>query len=775
MMHFIRSLVSVFILSFMIAVPNAVAVLNSYDRQEFAFENALADKNPGFESGVTQWTASGGTFVSNSGTQIVPNSKQFATWDSNSASQTLQTAAVTVPKTGNCEFSIWIAVPSGTATHTITVTDGSNDLVTAQTITNNTNALKHIVNFPCPASGTVRGKFTSVASNEPSISLDNARLGSATNVGTVQQAIHKGSISMTGCTDWTRSNGAFGDFAATAGCTYTVTGDVLAPATVIPGFRLQNVAPGRYLILARGYFGKNITTTNADISFRFSDGTNTFSEQITTSAASSSGQAIGIGQISGAITYSTTQPTLTIQVQGQTSSTASSTAAFISDDGGSNATSEINGLQFEVYYFPTSEQSVVMPAAQGWYVDANIAGANPSLGVAAVSSYTEITNASLTMTPRTGSAAVGIMCSSTNAAASPTTSSSTCSAGSESLGANFNLPRSGVYEVCIQFSHFARADQAESLFSTFQLIETPTNAQTLTQEGGSRITSGISGMTVASGTLQASYIPNTNCSLFNWSAGNKGVRLMYEQRVTGTPNDSLIVGDADSSGGQQDIRLTVRPATQQQQAIIANSVIARDAVNGQVTTINTIVSPTTTYAATADVETINASTSGGAWTLSLPAAAGVKGKKYHINQTADTANALTIDPNSTETVCGQSTIVVRGLRDSITIQSDGTNWIGLDQSCWRMTTARLDCDSASTIQIDRQYSVSTIGNISGGTCAVTMPTGNYSGTPDCGANWNGNGASNDMYAVCSSATSCAVGSIGAATTAQLHFSCRGPR
>ena len=178
--------------------PEAWAQLNDFDRQEFTFENALAGKNPGFESGTVQWTASGGTFAVNSGTQIVPNSKQFATWDSNSAGQTLQTAAVTVPKTGNCEFSIWIAVPSGTATHTITVNDGTNDLVSAWTITTNSNALKHIVKFPCPSSGTVRGKLTSVASNEPSISLDNARLGSATNIYATQNTTEWQSFNTSG-------------------------------------------------------------------------------------------------------------------------------------------------------------------------------------------------------------------------------------------------------------------------------------------------------------------------------------------------------------------------------------------------------------------------------------------------------------------------------------------------------------------------------------------------------------------------------------------------
>ena len=439
------------------------------------------------------------------------------------------------------------------------------------------------------------------------------------------------------------------------------------------------------------------------------------------------------------------------------------------------ANNDILNFEFSVPCVGYQPSTITVPNAQGWFVDANIAGANPSLGVAAVSSYTEITSASLTMTPRSGSAAAGIMCSSTNAAATPTTSTSTCSAGSESVGVSFTNPTIGAYKVCAYFGHFVQMDTSEAIATAFQLVETPTNAQTITTEGGTRVPGGYTAGSATS-TSQSATFPHTNCAIFNFSSiGTKGIRLMYEQAVSGTPNNSFLLGDQDGATGQRDMRITVERVNSGVNTFVLNSVIARDAVAGQVTTVNTIVSPTTTYTATANEETINASTSGGAWTLTLPAAAGVKGKKYHINQTADTANALTIDPNSSETICGQATIVVRGLRDSITIQSDGTNWVGLDQSCWRMTTARLDCDSASTIQIDRQYSVSAIGNISGGTCALTMPTGNYSGTPDCGASWNGNGANNDMYAVCSSATSCAVGSIGAATTAQLHFSCRGQR
>jgi len=570
-----RSIFGFIIATFLVLgvfIDRAPAQLNDFDRQEFTFENALAGKNPGFESGTVQWTASGGTFVVNSGTQIVPNSKQFATWDSNSAGQTLQTAAVTVPKTGNCEFSIWIAVPSGTATHTITVTDGTNDLVTAQTITNNTNALKHIVNFPCPSSGTVRGKLTSVASNEPSISLDNGRLGSATNVGSVAQAFHKGSILMTGCTDWTRSNVAFGNFTATAGCSYTVTGDVLSPSTFIPGFRLQNVAPGRYLIIARGYFGKTVTTTNSDISFRFSDGTNTFSEQVAISVSSSSGQSFGVGELTGSIGYTTTQSTLTFQIQGQTSNTASSTAAVISDDGGSFATSEINGLQFDVFYFPSHSQQVVTPEQQGWWAAGNISGANPSLGVGNVSTFTEITSASLTLTPKSGSAPVGIMCSGTNAAATPSTSSTTCSAGSESIGFNVSVPRSGAYEICFHFAHNMTSNSNAAGVTTFQVIRTPTNSQTISEEGGGKTHSGNGGGST-SGASNVAFMSRSACGNFNLSAGINGFRLMYEQSVGPTPPvASDVVADADASAGQRDIYFLMKPISQQQQAILANSV-----------------------------------------------------------------------------------------------------------------------------------------------------------------------------------------------------------
>lgn len=218
-------------------------------------------------------------------------------------------------------------------------------------------------------------------------------------------------------------------------------------------------------------------------------------------------------------------------------------------------------IHWEVYPI---DQQMPMPSIIGnsWYINANISGANPSLGVAAVTAYTEIIDAGLTMTPISGSAAVGIMCSSTNAATAPTTSTSTCAAGSESLGANFALPEPGVYEVCVQASWLGIVDTAEQVHSTFEIIETPTNAQTLTLEGGTRTQLGVDGMTIATGTDQGSYQILNTCSLFNWksaSAGTiKGVRLMYEQSVSGSPDVSQISMDANTNNGQRDLNIRVR-------------------------------------------------------------------------------------------------------------------------------------------------------------------------------------------------------------------------
>lgn len=64
-------------------------------------------------------------------------------------------------------------------------------------------------------------------------------------------------------------------------------------------------------------------------------------------------------------------------------------------------------------------------------------------------------------------------------------------------------------------------------------------------------------------------------------------------------------------------------------------------------------------------------------TISLPAASTVDGRIYNIKKIDATAHAVTVDPNSTETIDGSATEVINVQWDGIRIQSNGSNWYKL--------------------------------------------------------------------------------------------------
>jgi hypothetical protein len=87
-----------------------------------------------------------------------------------------------------------------------------------------------------------------------------------------------------------------------------------------------------------------------------------------------------------------------------------------------------------------------------------------------------------------------------------------------------------------------------------------------------------------------------------------------------------------------------------------------------------IVSKTTTYTATtADVVILCATSS--AWTLALYTAVGNDGRVLIIKKTSSDANALTIDPNGSQTIDGATTILIRTQNESVTLVYDGANWV----------------------------------------------------------------------------------------------------
>lgn len=87
-----------------------------------------------------------------------------------------------------------------------------------------------------------------------------------------------------------------------------------------------------------------------------------------------------------------------------------------------------------------------------------------------------------------------------------------------------------------------------------------------------------------------------------------------------------------------------------------------------------LATKTTTYTILSTDGTILADCSGGAFTLTLPAAASNTGKIFHIKKIDASGLALTLDANGSETIDGSLSKVVTTQYVSITIQSDGSNW-----------------------------------------------------------------------------------------------------
>ena len=92
---------------------------------------------------------------------------------------------------------------------------------------------------------------------------------------------------------------------------------------------------------------------------------------------------------------------------------------------------------------------------------------------------------------------------------------------------------------------------------------------------------------------------------------------------------------------------------------------------------DTVTFRTVTGAATITTVSDNvllADASGGAVTVTLPAAADVTGRHFTIKKTDGTGNTVTIDGAGAETIDGATTQVISTQYTSRTVASDGTQW-----------------------------------------------------------------------------------------------------
>lgn len=511
--------------------------------------------NGGFENGKTTWAASGGTFLTTMSSPMV--GAVHATWDSNGAAQTLRSPQMVVREDIGSKDAVavcLIKVPSGTATHTIGVYDGTNLLATRD-VTSSTSALPQVVNFVSPeanGSNYVQVQITSVDADEPLIAVDDCKIVPALgfNVG-----------SDSGITAWQSYTPVFTGF-----------GSVTASQ-----FFWRQV--GANVEIRGSWTCATSTATLGRVSLPNS------------LAASSSITRLTLVGSGGTGAGATAQMHLYPIINGSNDTVTfgpNSSAAIVQQNGSSLCTSgNVMSMMVSIPIQGWENSGVTFtPDVLNWKLDLNISGAHVDLGTSNQASYVAPNDGSLTMTVNSakGSASAGISCSATN---DNSVGSTTCSAGNEELGFVANFPRAGLVEVCYSFSHFY-ATGTGTIQAAFQAIRTANGSQTIVEEGGSRTSSG------STGSSQVGSPQRYVCGTFQIpSAAKHTVRLMYEQTIAATITSNLILADASASIGQRDVKITARYIDQQTPApLLVNSVISNSSGIETVNRVNRITTCT---------------------------------------------------------------------------------------------------------------------------------------------------------------------------------------
>ncbi len=518
--------------------------------------NLLQEVNPDFESGTSNWTASGGTFIAETTTPLF--GLQSGDWDSNASGQTLSSALVTIQRgfigkkcTADLEYR-WPTGVSGDLSFQV-VNQVPNILATvALEPTTGSNIRKAFLAFDCPTTATdqLRARLISNVTNPAVIDIDDVFVGvnkSTTNVTQASVWARARWLPNPSC-QWDAAGGGtilthWTDFPADTDCNNPqVFGQAVVPATKVPRLGVANLPPGKYRLEAKGWHGN---AGSNSIVWTTTDGTNDGGDRVFSISASGVYQ----GPILGFFEYTSAQSNVEFRVISQL--TSGSGSGIIP-----NAENTQNETLYELvlYRYPVEAGEALNLETTGYYVEGNIGGANIVLGNSLISTYNEVTNGSLDLVVRTGSAPAGIACSSGNPSV---VGSLTCSAGSETPGITFNVPYAGKYEVCS--NGYMVATGTSQAVAGWQLYEVPNSgALTLIQAGGQKqMVHGMTGSTFDTGSAFSI------CGNFDFtSAGQKTIKLLRTQ-PSNTVTNFLLMADRDGSTGQRDIRFVVRAITQQ--------------------------------------------------------------------------------------------------------------------------------------------------------------------------------------------------------------------
>lgn len=130
-----------------------------------------------------------------------------------------------------------------------------------------------------------------------------------------------GQIKITGAASclWTTNSASYASFTADADCgAQTVIGSATAPGTKLAAGTFTSLPAGKYLAIANGKFTATYAVSSTDCLFQLWDGTNSIAN---IGSFSTSGTAVAFNStIAGIVSYSSFQPSISLEVRGMLSS-----------------------------------------------------------------------------------------------------------------------------------------------------------------------------------------------------------------------------------------------------------------------------------------------------------------------------------------------------------------------------------------------------------------------------------------------------------------------
>lgn len=163
-----------------------------------------------------------------------------------------------------------------------------------------------------------------------------------------------------------------------------------------------------------------------------------------------------------------------------------------------------------------------------------------------------------------------------------------------------------------------------------------------------------------------------------FTSGAAGTALILRAEINGGIN--LQAEQADET-----TRATAKiyvPAANGREVFCVNEQLESSATYGWAVPLNAIVRGSSgvtsinVIGTTADYgQTVRCNPTVGGFTVNLPTAVGKVGVEITIKNTSASTNTITVDGNGSETIDASATFAMSTARQSITVRSDGSNWM----------------------------------------------------------------------------------------------------